>query len=171
MTLTDLIKSIEDWQSKPANEITSILNAATEQVTDDQLYTWAGVALITGPAGAEAFRVALEANGMGWAVHQLGGSGLQLSNPLSQQALLELAQSGVEPLATAAATLAAVGVQLVSPYKHAGLGESVTLQQVQSALLAIRKEDLIEVKRTAFEQWRVAINEWNGVGDPPVMGG
>lgn len=160
MSLENLIKSIDSFEQKTAGEIADILNAETVEIRDDQLYTWAGVALLAGPAGAEAFRIALEANGMGWAVHQLGGSGLQLSNPLSQQALLGFAQSPDNPvLATAAATLAAVGVHSVSPYKHSGLGETVTLIQVQAALLVIAKEEKIEAARTVFEQYRVSVNE------------
>ena len=99
------------------------------QVRDDQLYTWAGVALIVGPQNAEALRLALESNGMGWAVHQLGGSGLQLSNELVQQALLGFAQTGVP----GCAELAAKGVTLVAPWQSMGLSQEPTLQEVQEA--------------------------------------
>jgi len=104
------------------------ITAATIERRDDQLYTWAGVALIVGPVGAESLRVALEANGMGWAVHQLGGSGLQLSSELVQQALLGFAAAGV----SGCAELAAMGRSLVAPWQQAGIAEP-TLGEVTEA--------------------------------------
>lgn len=95
-------------------------------VTDDQLYTWAGVALLVGPVGAESLRVALEANGMGWVVHQLGGSGIQLSNELVQQALLGFSQAGVP----GCSVLAAQGVSQKAPWQVAGIATEPTLEQV-----------------------------------------
>ena len=122
---------------------------------DDQLYTWAGVALIAGAVGAESLRVALEQNGMGWAVHQLGGSGLQLSNPLVQQALLAFAQANVPGFAE----LAATGISQVTPWQSAGITEP-TLEDVQKAwaIWGCRRDmaailQPIQAKSTAVNAW------------------
>lgn len=133
--MIEQIKSIPGWQSKTATEILSLLNTPTVQLVDPQLYTWAGVATIAGPQGAEALRLALESNGMGWAVHQLGGSGLQLSHPLIQQALLGFAANGVP----GCQALAQTGVRTVSPAQSIGL-EQATLPMVESALVTIENE-------------------------------
>jgi hypothetical protein len=125
MTLQNLIQS-GNYDSPQAayNAITS----PSIEVRDDDLYTWAGVALVGGPVAAESLRIALEQNGMGWAVHQLGGAGLQLSNPLVQGALLQLAQAGVP----GCAELAAKGISMKAPWFVAGIDEP-TLEQVTEA--------------------------------------
>lgn len=52
---------------------------------------------------------------------------------------------------------------------------NVTEEQVAAVrsaqVLADAKAALIETARNTFETYRVTVNEWNGVGDPPVMGG
>ena len=95
---------------------------------DDELYTWAGVALIAGAVGAETLRIALQENGMGWVVHQLGGGGIQLSNELVQQALLGFAQAGLP----GCAELAATGISFITPWQSVGITEP-TLEQVTEA--------------------------------------
>ncbi len=174
MNLIDLIKGVDDWQNKTAAQIATVLNALSVQVSDPQLYTWAGVALIAGPEGAEAFRVALESNGMGWAVHQLGGSGLQLSNPLTQAALAAFATGFLpsNPTAqTAAQLLKDTGIYYISPWQNAGYEGSVTELAVRKELLIEAARQELEARKNTFEQYRVNVIEWNGSGDPPVHGG
>jgi hypothetical protein len=138
MTLQQLVQS---GNYASAQEAFDAITTQTVDVRDDQLYTWAGVALIGGPVAAESLRIALEQNGMGWAVHQLGGSGLQLSNPLVQGALLQLAQAGVP----GCAELAATGISMKAPWVVDGIDEP-TLQDVQAVwdTLQILPTDTIE---------------------------
>ena len=165
MSLRSLIEQL--GSDKTATELVVLLNAESVEVRDNQLYTWAGVALAVGPTNAEYLRLALESNGIGWAVHQLGGSGIQLSLDLTQGMLNQFAQGGVP----GCAELALIGVHHVSPFVANGGEGLVTTEQVQAALLEIQKESLIGTARDTFEQYRVTVSEWNGVGDPPVMGG
>lgn len=167
MSLIDLIKTVDDWQNKTAAQIATVLNTPSIQVSDPQLYTWAGVALIVGPEGAEAFKTALEANGMSWAVHQLGGTGLQLSNPLTQAALAAFAAAGVP----GAQLLKDTGIYSISPWRNAGNAGSVTELAVRKELLIEAARNTFNAQKDAFEQYRVNVMEWNGSGDPPVMGG
>ncbi len=104
---------------------------------------------------------------MSWAIYQLGGKGLQLSHPLTQAALTGLAAANV----AGAQLLKDLGVFNVSPWVGAGNSGTVSELQVQAALLAIQKEEMIDAARDIFEQYRVAVAAWNGSGDPPVMGG
>ena len=152
--MRSLIQSIEDWQIKSAKELAELINAKSIEVRDDELYTWAGVAIGAGPAGAEAFRLALEANGMGWAVHQLGGSGMQLSHPLVQQALLGFAQMGVP----GCAELAAVGINRVSPWVQAGNTGECTEQDVTIGLFAISKDSLRIAGAAKWNSWNTALD-------------
>ena len=126
MSLQSLIR---EGNYATAQEAFDAITAQSVTVTDDQLYTWAGVALLVGPVGAESLRVALEANGMGWVVHQLGGSGIQLSNELVQQALAGFAQANVP----GAAILASQGVSQKAPWQVDDIATEPTLQQVADA--------------------------------------
>jgi hypothetical protein len=166
--MIDLIQSIPDWQNKTAAEIVSELNAETVQYVDPQLYTWAGVALIAGPVGAEALRIALEQNGMGWAVHQLGGSGLQLSNDLVQQALLGFAQAGVP----GCADLASTGKRLISKATQSGL-PPVTEPDVSETLAALQlrddKDALLADGAARWNAFADAVEAWDGNGEEPVL--
>lgn len=166
--MIDLIKSIEDWQNKTAAEIVTELNAATIEYVDPQLYTWAGVVLIAGPVGAESLRIALEQNGMGWAVHQLGGSGLQLSNDLVQQALLGFAQANV----SGAALLASTGKRMISKATQAGL-PPVTEAEVSASLSELQLQaDKAALMAAGSARWNAfvdAVEAWDGSGEEPVL--
>lgn len=111
-----------------AQEAYQAIITPSAEVRDEQQYTWAGVAKIVGPEAAEALRIALNDNGMGWAVHQLGGTGLQLSDQLVQQALLGFAAAGVP----GCAELAAQGISLKAPWQIAGLPGEPTQAEVQA---------------------------------------
>lgn len=167
--LSTLIQSIDAWQDKASDELAAILNAATVEVRDDQLYTWSGVALIIGPQGAEQLRLLLESNGAGWAVHQLGGSGIQLSHPLTQGMLA--AFSGALP---ACADLALVGIRSVSPFVADGGSGEVTAQEVADELavlsLAATKRQMEDAAVDALQVFRERLSAWDGSGDAPVLG-
>lgn len=128
MTLIDLIQTIPDWQNKTPEQLHVALSAQSIMVVDNDQYTWAGVASVIGSENAEALRLALESNGMGWAVHQLGGSGLKLSDDLVQGALLALDQAGVPGMLT----LANHVKKQVSPLAQANL--TATVADVAEAL-------------------------------------
>lgn len=162
--MIDLIKQIPNYQSLTAQQITDSLNTPSVQRVDSQLYTWAGVALLVGPQNAEALRVALEQNGMGWVVHQLGGSGIQLSNPMVQAALLGFHQAEVP----GCQALALQGISMISALENAGLPPA-TSQSVGEALFTISKESkkLAAVER--YNSYIEALEAWNGTGEEPAL--
>jgi hypothetical protein len=152
MTLQSLIQS-GNYDS-PQSAYDAITSPSIE-VRDDALYTWAGVALVGGPVAAESLRIALEQNGMGWAVHQLGGAGLQLSNPLVQGALLQLAQAGVP----GCAELAATGISFVAPYQQAGI-DKPTLEEVTTEWNAWKAEtDLANLRDSLRIRFDAILNQ------------
>lgn len=162
--MIDIIKQIPDYQNLTTQQIVDFLNAASVQRVDDQLYTWAGVALIVGPQAAEDLRLALESNGMSWVVHQLGGSGIQLSNPMVQAALLGFSQTGVP----GCSQLAAQGVSLVSVLTQAGLPPA-TADDVRLALFEDSKASLIQAAADRYNSFVAAVNAWDGSGQEPVL--
>lgn len=157
-TLYDLIVA---GNYSSATEAYQAILEPTIEVRDDQLYTWAGIALIVDAAGAEELRFALEASGMGWVVHQLGGSGIQLSNPLTQRALLTFAQNGVP----GCDLLAETGIKFIPPWKHAGLESPPSLEDVTKlyVIADTRKTmtsalQLVQSKSTALNAWLDALD-------------
>jgi hypothetical protein len=164
MSLLNLITAIADYETKTNAELVAILNEKTIEKTDDQLYTWSGVALIAGAVGAESLRVALEQNNLGWVVHQLGGSGIQLSNPLVQQVLLGFAQAGLP----GCDVLATTGRRMISVAEQSGLG-IVTESDVVSALLIQSKQVFFDVAAARWNAFVAAYESWDGSGEGPVL--
>lgn len=129
MSLQSLIR---DGNYANAQAAFDAITAPSVEIRDDANYTWAGVALVVGPEAAEMLRLALNDNGMGWVVHQLGGLGIQLSNPLVQQVLTGFAAAGLP----GCAELKAKGISLQSLWQVAGIATEPTLQQVTDAFNA-----------------------------------
>jgi hypothetical protein len=154
-TLISLIESIDDWQSKTDQQLHDALHAETIQYQDHELWTWAGVAETGGNACAEGLRIALEANNMGWAVHQLGGSGLDLSLAPIQAALSALwgNGAGVPDL-----DLVALAVKrMISPLEDAGI--TATLSQVS---LAKSKRLKYLAAASRWNSYVPNLSAWNG---------
>ncbi len=149
---------IQQGNYESAQAAYDAITTASVERRDDQLYTWAGVAQIA-EAQTEAIKLALEANGMSWAVHQFGGSGLQLSHPKIQEALLALSQ--VIPVC---ADLAAQGISMITPWESEGIAEP-TLEDVQKAWTIDKtRRDMaailqpIQSKSTAVNAWLDSLN-------------
>lgn len=168
MELANVIESIPEWQTRAASQLVSLLNDPTIEIVDPQLYTWAGVGLIAGAVGAEGLRLGLEGNGLGWVVHQLGGSGIQLSNPLMQQVLIGLAQAGVP----GCAALAQTGIHYVSPMQQAGL-PLATLGQVVEAVSFLNfletKAQMMGDAALRYNLYVNALDGWDGSGAAPIL--
>jgi hypothetical protein len=154
-TLISLIESIDDWQSKTDQQLHDALHAETIQYQDHELWTWAGVAEIGGNACAEGLRIALEANNMGWAVHQLGGSGLDLSLDPIQSALYALFANGT---GVPDLDLVALAVKrMISPLEDAGL--TATLAQIS---LAKSKRLKYLAAASRWNSYVSNLSAWNG---------
>lgn len=164
--IKELIQLVDGWESKTVGQITSALNTPSVEVRDDSMYTWAGIALLIGPEGAEGLRVALESNGMGWVVHQLGGSGIQLSNPMVQGAMTLFGNS-----LPGATTLKEAGIKTVSIWTADGRSGSATNADVQAGLNALehdnRKATLKQAGAARWNAYAAACDALQpGDGDP-----
>jgi hypothetical protein len=151
MNLKALVQTVSDWRNKTAVEIAAVLNTQSVEVRDDQMYTWAGVALAITSTNAENMRIFMEANGLGWAVHQLGGSGIQLSYPATQDMLTNLIAAGV----VGADTLKWIGIHYISPYANDGGVGEVTELEVQAVIDQLILEARI-INATALANERMA---------------
>jgi hypothetical protein len=140
--------------------VVAILNTPSIEQRDDDLYTWAGIALLAGPQAAEMLRVALEANGMGWAVHQFGGTGLQMTNPLVRQAVEQFIAAGIplQPLLDAT-------MWLVSP-AQASMGRDVTVEDIaayRQQLAVLARLEMLDGFQARFD----AIKNQIGTSEQP----
>lgn len=143
MSLVDLVRAGNYANAQAAFDA---ITTPSVEIRDDVNYTWAGVALVVGPEAAEMLRLALNDNGMGWVVHQLGGLGIQLSNPLVQQALTGFAAAGLP----GCAELKAKGISLITPWQSAGLNEP-TLENVEASFAVVQSELAKEAIRTRLD--------------------
>ena len=120
-----LLKLIQEGKYTSSQEAYAKIVNELVEVRDDRQYTWAGIAEIA-EEDTEKIKLAMESNGMSWVVHQFGGSGLPLSHPKIQQALLTLASMGVPKCDV----LAEVGIKQVPLWKKVGLSQEPTVDEV-----------------------------------------
>ncbi|MFN7318870.1 MAG: hypothetical protein ACK5S6_05110 [bacterium] len=165
--LSDLITQIPDWKTKSSQQIFDVLTTPSIEFVDSTQWTWAGIAAVAGNAGAEGLRLALEQGGMGWAVHQLGGSGLVLSLEPIQDALRMLAANGVPGMGQ----IADATKRLISIAEQNGL--NVSLYDVDAALMALqlqaRRSELITNGATRWNAFCAAVDSWDGVAAEPEL--
>jgi hypothetical protein len=165
--LSDLITQIPDWQNKSSQQILEVLTTPSIEFIDSTQWTWAGVAAVAGNAGAEGLRLALEQGGMGWAVHQLGGSGLVLSLDTIQAALRMLDANGVPGMGQ----IADATKRLISIAEQNKL--TVSLGDVDAALVALqlqsRRSELITNGATRWNAFCAAVDAWDGVAAEPEL--
>lgn len=145
--------------------VVAALNAAAIEHVDDDLYTWAGIALHCGPEACEYLRVAMDSNNMGWAVHQLGGSGLQISSPLVKSVIEGFIAAGIalQPLLDAVFTYSYPAID--------ALGGEVTIDHIAAHRLSEYKRQLEDAAMDTLQAYREALSAWDGTGDAPVLGG
>lgn len=160
MSLIALIQSIPDWQNKTPEQLHAVLSDSSILVTDNRLYTWAGVALIAGDAGASAMCSRLIEFGKLWAVHQLGGAGLDLANEEIQQQLYLLDSLGVPGMAKLAGHVR----KYISVIQQAGIEATV-----DDVALAQRKAILEDAATDRLQAYREALARWDGSGEEPVL--
>ena len=166
-TLESLIKQIDGWNLKSAQDILDILNIKNIEYVDTTPWTWAGVAAIVGNSGAESLRLALENHGMGWAVHQLGGSGLDLSLPDVQNALYYLENIGVTGMKNVALSVR----RMISILEKANI--KTDIQEVtaihNNIKLEKRKQDIVIRNTIKWNDFYQAVQSWDGVSPEPEL--
>ena len=134
-----------------AQEAFTAITAASVEVRDNQLWTWAGIAQLAGDETADALEQYLVSVGRTWVISQLGGRGLPLSDAKIQELLL-----GLAPTIPGCAILAAQGLSLKSPWQVAGLNQAPTLQEIETLWStyqqALQREALRARLDAAFNQ-------------------
>jgi hypothetical protein len=168
MTLLKKIINSLQYRTKTPEQIFSQLNDKNILYEDHIPWTWAGIAAVVGNTGAESLRIALENHGMGWAVHQLGGSGLDLSLNDVQYALYALEASGVEGMQQVA--LSVKRMQSILEKNNISTDiEEVTLT-INELKLEYEKKKEIDLAMDRVNDYKISINLWDGNPDTkPVL--
>lgn len=166
-TLNTLIEQINGWNLKSSQEILNILNVKNIEYIDKTPWTWAGIADIVGNNGAESLKTALEKNGMGWSVYQLGGVGLDLSVAEVQNALYYLESIGVVGMKKIALSVK----RTISILEQNGLNptEAEIEEAKLSLLLEDRKRQLMTASAERWNQFCNAVDAWDGVSTQPEL--
>lgn len=160
MSLINLIQSVPDWQNKTPQQLHAALSDLSILIEDHELYTWGGVAEIAGDAGASALCSKLIEFDKLWAVHQLGGRGLDLSLPEIQQQLYLLNSLGVPGMAKLAEHVR----KYISVLQHAGIDATV-----DDVALVQRKAILEDAAVDRLQMYREALASWDGSGEEPQL--
>jgi hypothetical protein len=153
----------EEFDSGDIESVLNIFNTPSILVEDNDLYTWAGIALVAGPEAAEMLRVALEQNNVGWAVHQFGGTGLQLTNPLVMQMITMFIQNGIplQPLVDHVHNY----ISLSKKY----FDRDLTEEDIHTCKVIELKKRLEDEAINRLQSFREALSLWDGDGQEPVL--
>lgn len=171
MNLKNLIQTL-NLQAETAASIATALNSKTVTITDARLFGPAKLrkALTTAQNNAVSTALATKAATdpvVADLLTEFRAVGVDFSDPDVRAIFSALGLSTVQRN-----KVLEIGIYQVSPWFNATkLLADVTDAEVNSALLEIRKDSLIDSARDTFEAYRVTVNEWNGVGNPPLMGG
>jgi len=152
MSLQSLIR---EGNYATAQEAFDAITTPSVVVADSQFYTWAGVAKVAGKDNVNEILTTLKNVDQEAFIYQLGGKGIQLSDPDVQELLLGLAAGGIP----GCAALAAKGRSVIAPWQSAGLDEP-TIEQVEKAFVVeeARKQmaailQPVQAKATALNAW------------------
>lgn len=157
--LKKIISSMQ-YRIKTPEQILTELNDKNILYEDHSPWTWAGVASVVGNVGAESLRLALENNGMGWAVHQLGGSGLDLSLPDVQYALYALEALGVEGMREVA--LSVKRMQSILEKNNIDTNIQEVTEIVNTLRIEYSRKQEIDIALDRLINFKVNINNWDG---------
>jgi len=157
MSYRKVIESIDGWEDQTEAQILFNAKDPIHLLVDRQNWTLLGVAQIIGDANVEPLISFLQSIGLGWVVHQAGGSGLPIGDPQFNAKLLAIPHPSCQ-------AIAAVGRRLVSLCELNGLPESD--QQISYAWQAMKLEKTKAEKRrigsTRWNNYAKAIDEWDG---------
>ena len=159
ISLKKIIASLQ-YRTKTPEQILLQLNDKNILYEDHSPWTWAGIASVVGNAGAESLRLALESHGMGWAVHQLGGSGLDLSLNDVQYALYALEASGVEGMQNVALSVKRMQSILEKNNISTDIQEVTTI--VGQLRLEYERKKELDLTMDRVNNHRININLWDG---------
>jgi len=152
-----VIEAIDNWESLSQAEILAAAKDPSHLLVDRQMWTLLGIAQIVGDANVEPLISFLQSIGLGWVVHQAGGSGLPIGDAEFNAKLLAIPHPSCQ-------AIAAVGRRMVS---LCGLNK---LPEVDAQIVAAwqnmkLEKTKAEKRRTGSSRWNAyakAIDEWDG---------
>ena len=170
MILEQLIKQIPNWQTAKAADIVTELNAVTEIIETNKIWTWIDIARIEG-VGAEVVgklhQVLRDGNFEPFAL-MLAGPGLALNDELLRTVLKTLISVVPET-----EVILKAAKRDASKWQKAGNEGDVTEAQVKTVLDKIlvddTKQTLMQSGATRWNTFVAAINSWDGSGIAPVL--
>ena len=157
MSYRKVIEAIDNWESLTEAEILTAAKDPSHLLVDRQMWTLLGIAQIIGDANVEPLISFLQSIGLGWVVHQAGGSGLPIGDAEFNAKLLAIPHPSCQ-------AIAAVGRRMVS---LCGLNKLPEVDaQIVAAWQGMRLEKTKAEKRKAgSSRWNAyakAIDDWDG---------
>lgn len=160
MSYRKVIEAIDNWESLTEAEILAAAKDPSHLLIDRQMWTLLGIAKIIGDANVEPLISFLQSIGLGWIVHQAGGSGLPIGDAEFNSKLLAIPHPSCQ-------AIAAVGRRMVSLCGLHNLTEDD--DQIVAAWQSLRLEKTkVEKRKSGSSRWNAyakAIDEWDGNPD------
>jgi hypothetical protein len=155
-----VIEAIDNWESLTEAEILAAAKDPSHLLVDRQMWTLLGIAQIIGDANVEPLISFLQSIGLGWVVHQAGGSGLPIGDAEFNAKLLAISHPSCQ-------AIAAVGRRMVS---LCGLNKLPEVDaQIVAAWQAMKKErrqnELRKMSSSKHNANIAAIDAWDGNPD------
>lgn len=170
MSIENLIQNVPGWESLDAAAITGELNAVTEVIETNAVWTWQEIARIPG-VGTEVvgkLHQALSSANLEPFAIMLCHPGLRLNDDLYRTVLREL----ISVVPETSAILSAAKRD-GSPWQKAGNDGDVSEREITDALAKIRSDnELAAVRQAATDRWNAftdAMDTWDGSGPTPVL--
>lgn len=172
-TLESLIKQIDGWNLKSAQDVLNILQIKNIQYEDKTDWTWKGIAGVVnkdtgerlGRDGCKRLQDALLAAGEQLWVSQIS-AGMPLNDPEIQGVLRYLDQTGAVP---GARFIADAVLRQISVLEQNNI--VTTLEEVTQVLtlmkLDLYKQSKIDAKQDQLQAYREAMTIWNGTDPEP----
>lgn len=157
MSYRKVIEAIDNWESLSQPEILAAAKEPSHLLVDRQMWTLLGIAHIIGDANVEPLISFLQSIGLGWIVHQAGGSGLPIGDAEFNSKLLAIPHPSCQ-------AIAAAGRRMVSLCGLHNLTEDDDQIVAAWKLLKVEKRKG-ELRKASANQHNAnikAIDEWDG---------
>ncbi len=164
MSYRKVIESIDGWEDLTEAQILFNAKDPIHLLVDRQMWTLLGIAQIVGDANVEPLISFLQSIGLGWIVHQAGGSGLPIGDAEFNAKLLAIQHPSCQ-------AIAAVGRRMVSlcglnklPEADAQIVAAWKSMKVEKRKSELRKasSDQHNASANRHNANIAAIDEWDG---------
>ena len=140
MSYRKVIESIDNWQTLSEPEVVSAAKDPVHLLVDSQRWSLLGIAQIIGDENVGPLLAFLESIGLGWIVHQAGGSGLPIGDAAFNAKLLAIPHPSCQTIAQAGRRMGSLCAKYGLPETDVNIVSELRAMKVEKAKKAMLKE-------------------------------